>query len=179
MARYHELGRFSENAPNVEDGLFHLQKAAQAGMLEAVLTLAKIYLQLPCDQFCAFSVSVSRDLQMACAMIHVLQLCIQTGVQSQDTDEHRDKGLALMRLAAVSGCRDATVYMAKKCDGDGPDSWKEAVQWYHKAIECEQDAGENNFVTNSQYSLLARVAEIHMTGGGDMDQDPQRAGNSD
>jgi elongation factor 2 kinase len=58
LALCHEAGRFTEDEPNVDDGLFHLQKAAQAGVLEAGLSLAKIFLQLPHDQFPAFSVPV-------------------------------------------------------------------------------------------------------------------------
>ena len=82
-----------------------------------------------------------------------------------------------MRLVAVSGCREAIIYMARNCDSKGPDLWMEAVDWYEKAVECEEDAGDSGIVIDPKYNLLARVAEIYMIGGGSMDQDMQRAGD--
>lgn len=52
IAKYHELQRFSE--PGVEDydkeaALFHLRAAADCGNLEAVITIARVALDLPHD----------------------------------------------------------------------------------------------------------------------------------
>jgi elongation factor 2 kinase len=94
----------------------------------------------------------------------------------QDTDRHRDKGLDLMRRVAASGCREALVYVARNCDSRGPDFWLEAVDWYEKALECEEEAGDSGIAVDPKYGLLARIAEIYTVGGEGLDQDMQRAG---
>lgn len=49
MVRYHEAGRFCEkDAPWDQDSaVYHLQRAAMCGELEAVVALGQLYLQLP------------------------------------------------------------------------------------------------------------------------------------
>ena len=59
---YHELGRFltQENQPiDNKTAFFHLEQAACLGDLEALLNLAKIYMQLPHDILPDFKVDVN------------------------------------------------------------------------------------------------------------------------
>lgn len=51
MAKYHEIGRFSvkEDVVDWEAVLFHEEHAAQLGVLEAITTMARLYLGLPRD----------------------------------------------------------------------------------------------------------------------------------
>lgn len=53
MAKYHEIGRFSvqEEIIDWEAALFHEEHAAQLGVLEAIITMAKLYLGLQRDLF--------------------------------------------------------------------------------------------------------------------------------
>ena len=46
---YNHVGRFTENQPDIDSALFHLEQAAACDVLEANRELAKIYLQLPHD----------------------------------------------------------------------------------------------------------------------------------
>ena len=59
LARYHEIGRFSEDhTPNLEFAVFHLRKAADCNIPVALYTLAHAHLQLPHDEFKEISVEV-------------------------------------------------------------------------------------------------------------------------
>ena len=59
MAKYHEIGRFSENqTPDMESALYHLNKAARGGVSDALYTLAHIHLQQPHDDFKEISMEV-------------------------------------------------------------------------------------------------------------------------
>ena len=53
MARYNAAGRFSEpdRTPDWDSAMFHLEKAAACGLLEALEILSKIYLQIPPEEF--------------------------------------------------------------------------------------------------------------------------------
>ena len=59
MARYHQIGRFSENQiPNLKSSLYHLTKAANCGNVDSLYTLAHIYLQQPHEEFEELTVEV-------------------------------------------------------------------------------------------------------------------------
>ena len=49
LAKYNEMGRFTENDPDLESALYHLEKSAHCGYREAMKLIALIYLQLPHD----------------------------------------------------------------------------------------------------------------------------------
>lgn len=67
MAKYHELGRFSTNTNSTEPevdweaALFHEEYAAQLGVMEAILTLAKLYLGIQRDVLVNATVQVRGD----------------------------------------------------------------------------------------------------------------------
>ena len=55
MAKYHEIGRFiigddrNEDLVDWESAIFHEEHAAELGELEAIVTMAKLYLNLERD----------------------------------------------------------------------------------------------------------------------------------
>ena len=61
MAKYHEMGRFSvvEDEVDWDAALYHEEHAAELGVLEAINTLAKLYLGLQRDLFLNCTVNVS------------------------------------------------------------------------------------------------------------------------
>ncbi len=64
MARYHEVGRLSEDKePNLKLSLYHLQKAACCGVKDALYVLAHIHLQAPHDEFKLLTVEVRRKTE--------------------------------------------------------------------------------------------------------------------
>lgn len=63
MAKYHELGRFSlAQTDNIDyvAALFHEEHAAELGILEAQLTLARLYLGMQREVLVNYTVQVSR-----------------------------------------------------------------------------------------------------------------------
>lgn len=64
MAKYHEIGRFSveEDVIDWNAALFHEEHAAHLGVLEAITTMARLYLGLQRDVFvnCVVQVSMLR-----------------------------------------------------------------------------------------------------------------------
>ena len=65
LCKYHEMGRFllNENDDfNEEAAFFHLKQSANLGVIEALINLAKIYLQLPHDILPSYQVEVIKHL---------------------------------------------------------------------------------------------------------------------
>ena len=61
LCKYHEMGRFLTNENdefNQEAAFFHLKQAAHLGVIEALVNMAKIYLQLTHDILPNFQVEV-------------------------------------------------------------------------------------------------------------------------
>lgn len=80
MVRYHEAGRFCEKDEqwDQESAVFHLERAALCGELEAIVALGQCYLQLPHHILPDVEVEVTRSVQplfcLACLAL-TLQLC--------------------------------------------------------------------------------------------------------
>ncbi|PVD37875.1 hypothetical protein C0Q70_00477 [Pomacea canaliculata] len=162
MAKYHEIGRFSvkEDVVDWEAVLFHEEHAAQLGVLEAITTMARLYLGLP------------RDVLINCTV--------------EQSDENIDVGVDYMLQAAEAGDRSAIIYMAKAFDSGHnlgtrrSQSWEDAVHWYQRAVETdEHDEGGHydSTMEDPQYLLLSRQAEMYQQGGYGLDKDPQIAGD--
>lgn len=162
MAKYHELGRFTSDIKDDydhESALFHLKHAANCGNLEAILTIARIYLQLQHD------------------ILH--------DVSVEDTEENREIGIDYMLQAAQAGNRSAMIHVAKAYD-TGKDlgtrlqkSWLEAVYWYDRAINTEtaDESGEfDGCMEDPTYLLLARQAEMHREGNYGLEKNLYKAG---
>ncbi|XP_069501712.1 eukaryotic elongation factor 2 kinase isoform X6 [Ambystoma mexicanum] len=162
MVRYHEAGRFCDKDKEWDQtsAIFHLEHAADCGELEAIVGLGLIYSQLP---------------------HHIL-----TEVEVQDTKENNIKGFNYLLMAAEAGDRPSMIHVARAFDTGynlGPDreqNWKEALYWYDTALNMtDYDEGGEYDGTQDEpkYLLLSREAEMLMTGGFSLENDPQRSGD--
>ncbi len=88
LAKYHDVGRFVENFDdhNMQAAFYHLEQASHCGTMEAILALAKIYLDLP----------------------HV----VLESVTVNENEENTNEGLDLMEQAAEAGDRASMIYLA-------------------------------------------------------------------
>nr|XP_060642633.1 eukaryotic elongation factor 2 kinase-like [Anolis sagrei ordinatus] len=161
MVRYHEAGRFcgKDQEWDEESAIFHLEHAADCGELEAIVGLGLMFSQLP---------------------HHIL-----SEVTLKDTKENRIKGFDYLCRAAAAGDRPAMILVARAYDTGlnlAPDrdrDWKEALHWYNAALNMtDYDEGGEYDGTQDEphYLLLAREAEMLMSGGFNLDKDPQRSG---
>uniref|UniRef100_A0A8C0BHD4 Eukaryotic elongation factor 2 kinase n=1 Tax=Buteo japonicus TaxID=224669 RepID=A0A8C0BHD4_9AVES len=161
MVRYHEAGRFCEKDKewDQESALFHLEHAADCGELEAIVGLGLMCSQLP---------------------HHIL-----SEVTLEDTKENRNKGFDYLLRAAEAGDRPSMILVARAYDtgvnlgSDRVQDWKEALYWYNAALNMtDYDEGGEYDGTQDEprYLLLAREAEMLMTGGFHLKKDPQRSG---
>ncbi|XP_015215880.2 eukaryotic elongation factor 2 kinase isoform X6 [Lepisosteus oculatus] len=162
MVRYHEAGRFCEKDEewDRDSALFHLEHAALCGELEAIAALGLCHLQLP---------------------HHILP-----EVTLEDTEENRKKGFRFLLEAAEAGDRPSMILVARAFDSganlapDRPQNWEEAVGWYNKALNMTDydEGGEYDGMQDEpRYLLLAREAEMYLSGGFGLDADPQRSGD--
>lgn len=57
-------------------------------------------------------------------------------------------------------------------------SWSAAVKWYQNAVDVvdEDDEPENSLQTDPIYKLLARQAELYLSGGFGLEKDPSYSG---
>ncbi|KFD52577.1 hypothetical protein M514_06611 [Trichuris suis] len=146
LARYHELGKFTtEGVPyDHASAWFHLTAAAKCGSHEAVVTLAKIYLGFPHELLSDFT------------------------IEDQDDEDNIEAGLEYMTQAANMGDRWAMLYLAEAyCKGDKlgcekSRSFAEALKWYNKLLEVSE---VNDIADLAKHELLAKIAELYMTGG--------------
>ncbi|XP_078319080.1 eukaryotic elongation factor 2 kinase-like isoform X2 [Crassostrea virginica] len=166
MAKYHEVGRFivgdtkDENDIDWESAIFHEEHAAELGELEAMVTMAKLYL------------GQERDVLVNCVV--------------EPSDEHTNRGVDYMMEAAEAGDRGAMVYIGRAFEtGDGLGtlrsvSWEDAVYWFEQAVKTQDndDGGQYDCTINDpSYTLLAKQADMYRKGGHGLDKDPQRAGD--
>lgn len=166
MAKYHEVGRFvlgdtkDEKLIDWESAIFHEEHAAELGELEAMVTMAKLYL------------GQERDVLVNCIV--------------EPSDEHTNRGVDFMVEAAEAGDRGAMVYMGRAFEtGDGLGtlrsvSWEDAVYWYEQAVKTHDNDEGGQFdctINDPSYTLLAKQAEMYRQGGHGLDKDPQRAGD--
>ncbi|XP_072275037.1 eukaryotic elongation factor 2 kinase isoform X2 [Pyxicephalus adspersus] len=162
MVRYHEGGRFCEKDQDwdQDSAIYHLEHAAHCGELEAIIGLGLMYTQLP---------------------HHIL-----TEVSVQDTEENRIKGFNYLLMAAEAGDRPSMIHIARAYDtginlpADRAQDWNEALYWYNSALNMtDYDEGGEYDGTQDEpkYLLLAREAEMLLSGGNNLEKDPQRSGD--
>ncbi|XP_050979870.1 eukaryotic elongation factor 2 kinase isoform X5 [Labeo rohita] len=162
MVRYHEAGRFCEkDAPwDQISAMYHLERAAMCGELEAIVALGQCYLQLP---------------------HHILP-----EIELEASEENSRKGFRFLLQAAEAGDRPSMILVARAFDtglnlpSDRAMDWKHAVQWYDSALKMTDydEGGEfDGMQDEPRYLLLARLAEMYQEGGHNLDADPQRAGD--
>ncbi|XP_076616193.1 eukaryotic elongation factor 2 kinase isoform X2 [Chaetodon auriga] len=162
MVRYHEAGRFCEKEEqwDQDSAMFHLERAALCGELEAIVALGQCYLQLP---------------------HHILP-----EVALEDNAGNRMKGFKYLLQAADAGDRSSMITVARAFDtgidlsADRKQDWKEAIHWYDCALNMTDydEGGEFDGIQDEpRYLLLAREAEMYQVGGYNLAADPQRAGD--
>nr|XP_046232912.1 eukaryotic elongation factor 2 kinase isoform X2 [Scatophagus argus] len=162
MVRYHEAGRFCEKDEqwDQDSALFHLERAALCGELEAIVALGQCYLQLP---------------------HHILP-----DMELEDNAGNRMKGFKYLLQAAEAGDRSSMIIVARAFDNgvdlpaDRKQNWGEAIHWYDSALNMtDYDEGGEFDGTQDEprYLLLAREAEMYQEGGHNLTADPQRAGD--
>ncbi|XP_040923207.1 eukaryotic elongation factor 2 kinase isoform X4 [Toxotes jaculatrix] len=162
MVRYHEAGRFCEKDEqwDQDSAMFHLERAALCGELEAIVALGQCYLQLP---------------------HHILP-----DKELEDNAGNRMKGFKYLLQAAEAGDRSSMIIVARAFDtgvnlsADRKQDWEEAIHWYDTALNMtDYDEGGEFDGTQDEprYLLLAREAEMYQVGGYNLTADPQRAGD--
>ncbi|XP_056221408.1 eukaryotic elongation factor 2 kinase isoform X1 [Seriola aureovittata] len=162
MVRYHEAGRFCEKDEqwDQDSAMFHLERAALCGELEAIVALGQCYLQLP---------------------HHILP-----DMELEDNAGNRMKGFKYLLLAAEAGDRSSMIIVARAFDtgvslsADRKQDWGEAIHWYDTALNMtDYDEGGEFDGTQDEprYLLLSREAEMYQVGGQNLTADPQRAGD--
>ena len=166
MAKYHEIGRFiigdekNDDLIDWSSAIFHEEHAAELGELEAIVTMARLYLNL------------ERDVLVNCIV--------------EQNDENLEQGLQYMIQAAEAGDRSSMLYMAKAFEtGIGLStvrsiSWEDAIHYYDLAIKTEShdEGGEYDSTINDPlYQIQAKEAELYRTGGHGLQKDPSYAGD--
>ena len=63
LAKYHEMGRFAKTDDDIdmEAALFHERTAAELGVMEAILNMARLYLGMQRDVLINYELPVSQD----------------------------------------------------------------------------------------------------------------------
>uniref|UniRef100_A0A3P8RHY1 Eukaryotic elongation factor 2 kinase n=1 Tax=Astatotilapia calliptera TaxID=8154 RepID=A0A3P8RHY1_ASTCA len=162
MVRYHEAGRFCEKDEqwDQESAMYHLERAAMCGELEAIVALGQCCLQLP---------------------YHILP-----DMELEDNAGNRMRGFKYLLQAAEAGDRSSMIIVARAFDtgvglsADRKQDWAEAVHWYNSALNMmDYDEGGEFDGTQDEprHLLLAREAEMYQEGGHNLAADPQRAGD--
>jgi len=153
LAKYHELCRFTEDGRYDKGAaLFHLKAAADCGVVEAIVNVARIYAGIPRDILSEVS---AQD---------------ETGGSEDDLGNAQDKGLDYMERAAHAGERSAMVYMARAHDEGGvaqAGSMQRALYWYEEIQDYDErvteEGGEGEWgMADPPYVILARQAEIRL-----------------
>jgi len=167
LCKYHEIGRFlsSENEPvDDQSAFFHLQQAANLGILEALLNISKMYL------------GIARD--------------ILPNYIIAESNHNVNIAFDFIRRAAEMGDKGSILYTARTYDsGTGLRStesinWTTAVQWYNRFLassgsdECKgasDDLGYSDACDEPAYLVIARIAEIYSEGGNGVEKNAQEA----
>uniref|UniRef100_G1N7P5 Eukaryotic elongation factor 2 kinase n=1 Tax=Meleagris gallopavo TaxID=9103 RepID=G1N7P5_MELGA len=127
---------------------------------------------------------VAQEIQRLNAL--ELEKKIGKSILGKDTKENRKKGFDYLLRAAEAGDRPSMILVARAYDtgvnlgSDRAQDWKEALYWYNAALNMtDYDEGGEYDGTQDEprYLLLAREAEMLMTGGFHLDKDPQRSGD--
>ncbi|XP_075312946.1 eukaryotic elongation factor 2 kinase isoform X4 [Odontesthes bonariensis] len=162
MVRYHEAGRFCEKDEqwDQDSAMFHLERAALCGELEAIVALGQCCLQLP---------------------HHILP-----DMELEDNAGNRMKGFKYLVQAAEAGDRSSMIIVARAFDtginlsADRKQDWDEAIHWYDSALNMTDfdEGGEFDGTQDEpRYLLLSREAEMYQEGGHNLTADPQKAGD--
>jgi len=173
LAKYHEICRFTDDGTyDKSTALFHLTAAADCGVVDAIVNVAKIYCGLPHDILAEVVAADQTD--------------------ADELDDKRpvlEKGLDYMERAAHAGERSAMVYMARAYDTglnlanpEADRSISRALFWYEEIQDFDEqaanDEGTEWGMADPPYVILARQAEIRlMDDVAGIDKDANMAGD--
>lgn len=119
MVRYHEAGRFCEKDEqwDQDSAVFHLERAALCGELEAIVALGQCYLQLPHHILPDVELEVACTFFCLAGLILGLCSCILTCLCCwQDNAGNRMKGFKYLMQAAEAGDRSSMIIVARAFD---------------------------------------------------------------
>lgn len=124
MVRYHEAGRFCEKDEqwDQESAVFHVERAALCGELEAIVALGQCYLQLPHHILPDVEVEVTCSFfrflfNCSASLVLTLCSCVLTFVTCrQDNAGNRMKGFKYLLQAAEAGDRSSMIIVARAFD---------------------------------------------------------------
>ncbi|XP_071348990.1 eukaryotic elongation factor 2 kinase-like isoform X2 [Trachinotus anak] len=150
MVRYHEAGGFCEKDEqwDQDSAMFHLERVALCGELEAIVALGQCCLQLP---------------------HHILP-----DVELEDNAGNRMKGFKYLLLAAEAGDRSSMIIVARAFDTGVNLSAERKQDWYDMT-DYDEGGEFDGTQDEPRYLLLAREAEMYQVGGYNLAADPQRA----
>jgi elongation factor 2 kinase len=135
-----------------EAAFFHLRQAANLGIDEALVNLAKIYMQLPHD--------------------------ILVNFELPQDPTNWSVGFDYMLQSADKGNKNSIYHVAKAYDSQS--DWIKACEYYQRILNmCEdgeegdtlQDIAGADMECEPVYLILARLAEINYKGGNGIDKD--------
>ncbi len=80
IAKYHDLGRFvhEESEIDYKAAMYHERQAADLGVMEAVLTMARLYLGMQRDILCNYQLEVSNCMPLRSTLSRVATM---SGIQ--------------------------------------------------------------------------------------------------
>ncbi|XP_066934705.1 eukaryotic elongation factor 2 kinase-like isoform X2 [Clytia hemisphaerica] len=153
LATYNYIGRFTDNDPDYDSVVYHLEKSAMSGSLQANKILAAKYSQIATEEFGELELEENYDHSMDCYI-----------------------------EAATRGDRDSMIRTARAYDtglnlGKARSvSYTEALKWYEAALNQNTGPTDCNFNTNPNYEINALMADIWRKGGHGIEKDPSYAG---
>lgn len=151
LCRYYESGRFSSEEEshtyNKEAALYHLEQAAKCGIMEALLTLAKMYK------------GSAHDL-----------------LQEIELGEDEDKAREYLQFAANAGDRASMIELAKIYDdaGDWKEGicwYNKAVEM----TDFDEGGEYDGCLDDPVYGLIGRQADMYAQGGNGIEEDKVKA----
>eukprot|EP00794_Sanderia_malayensis_P009123 gene9123-10096_t len=154
LVTLNQVGRFTQNEPDLASAFFHLEIAASCRLVDANREIGKIYMQLPHD--------------------------ILENYNVEESDIDYNKGISYLMLAAKEEDRECMLIVAKSFDtgdklGNRIRSWPEAIRWYEEVLKVSGTDYEG-LDDNPAYKILARIAEMYREGGYGLEKDLNKSG---
>lgn len=164
LTAYHEICRFTDDGTyDKQAALFHLNAAADCGIIAAIVSLARMYFGLPHDILSDIDISDNDSISET---------------------RKQELGLSYMEKAGEAMDRSAMVFLAQSYDLGANGAIKDfdkALCWYENIIEYDEEIGGGNSeewgLDDQPYLIMARVAELWLSGELNQGRDPQRAGD--
>lgn len=134
--------------------MFHLKSAADCGIISAIVAIAKMYFGLPHD------------------------ILSEVTLDSEDPKQ----GLIYMEKAANAKDRNSMAFIARSYDLGNNGAVKDldiALYWYESIAALDEEEGvdtDDMSLDDPPYIILARLAELWLSGDLKQGSDPNKAG---